>query len=308
MKQIEWLESVNFDAGWVDDQALVAEAVEGFNYKSFNDTPAGRLALGDLPKEVALWKGAASFVGKSSLPVENQGNAGFCVGFGTCRAIEYTNLCEIVAGEAETFRPLSRGIVYAGSRVEANGGKSPFRGDGSTGGGAAKFVTKYGVLDEGIYEGFDLTKYNIPMIREWGTKGVPDALEPLIKQHPVSNATVVGNIDEARRALAQGYGISVCSNQGFTTSRGLNGVCQPSGNWAHCMCCSGYMWIGNDLYFFIENSWGNYMGTKNPCPMGANNGTFLCRGDTFSRMLGSRDSYCFAGVQGFVRRKIDWTF
>jgi len=34
----------------------------------------------------------------------------------------------------------------------------------------------------------------------------------------------------------------------------------------------------------------------------------LCRGDTFSRMLGAKDSYAFAGVQGFVKRKIDWTF
>jgi hypothetical protein len=308
MKQIEWLESVKFDAGWVDDPTNVAEAVSGFNYATFNDTPAGQLKLGDLPREVALWRDCQRFTGKATLPVTNQGNAGFCVGFGTCRAIEYTNLWEIAYGDAETFRPLSRGVCYAGSRVEANGGKSPWRGDGSTGGSAAKFVTKWGILDEGIYAGYDLTQYNIPMIRDWGLKGVPDALEPLIREHPVSNATMVLNIDEARRALSQGYAITVCSNQGFTTTRDKNGVCYPQGNWAHCTMCSGYCWIGNDLYFFIENSWGNYMGTKNPAPLGANAGTFLCKGDTFSRMLGDRDSYAFSGVKGFMRRNISWDF
>ena len=79
MKQIEWLESVNFDAGWVDDPANVADAVSGFNYATFNDTPAGRVSLGELPKQVALWKDIERFTGKPTLPVMNQGNAGFCV-------------------------------------------------------------------------------------------------------------------------------------------------------------------------------------------------------------------------------------
>ena len=307
-EEIKWLEDNNWDAGWIDKPDAVEAVVDTLAYKTFGDTPAGRLVLGDLPKEVALWRNCANITGQPTLPVMNQGEAGFCVGFGTCRAIEYTNLQEIVGGDPETFKLLARGITYAGSRVEIGKGQIG-RGDGSIGAWAAKFSTEYGCLDQGIYEGYDLTKYNVSLIREWAYKsGIPDKLEPYIKQHKVNNTTLVLNIDEARKALAQGYAIAVCSNQGFTTTRDKNGICYPKGNWAHCMMCSGYTWIGSDLYFFIENSWGAYMGKSNPAPMGANLATFLCKGDTFSRMLAAKDSFAFAGVNGFLRRKLDWDF
>jgi hypothetical protein len=305
--EIKWLEANNFDAGWVDDRAAVEAVVDTLAYKTFGDTPAGRMVLGDIPREVALWRNCANITGQPTLPVMQQGNLGSCVGFGTCRAIEYTNLQEIVAGDPETFKLLSRTVTYAGSRVEIGKGQLG-RGDGSIGAWAAKFSTEYGCLDQGIYEGYDLSKYDIPLAREWGLRGIPDKLETYIKQHKITNTTLIGNIDEARKALSQGYGICVCSSQGFTTTRDKSGICYPKGSWAHCMMCSGYTWIGSDLYFFIENSWGEYMGKSNPAPMGANLATFLCKGDTFSRMLGARDSFAFSGLNGFMRRKIVWDF
>jgi hypothetical protein len=238
--------------------------------------------------------------------VANQGSLGACVGFGTVCAIQLTNIVEIGNGDAETFKYLSPSITYAGSRVEANGGSSPFRGDGSTGALAAKFSTKWGILDKGVYGKYDLNKYDIPLTRTWASTGIPDELETFIKQHPISNATLVTTIEEAQKALAQGYGISVCSSQGFNTKRSADGICAPSGSWMHCMNSPGYIYIGNELYFYIENSWGNYMGEGNPAPNNANLGTFLAKADVFLRMLGMRDSYAYSGVSGFASKKLDW--
>lgn len=303
-EELVWLEDNGFNSGWVDDPDAVESIVSTLEYPTFGDTPADGFPVGDLPKEVALWSACVKVTKLPTLKVQNQGNIGTCVSMGTARSIEYTNLVEIVNGDNEEFKVLNRPVIYAGSRVEVGGGK--VRGDGSIGAWAAKFVTSYGVIDCGVYAGYDLNQYDIPVIREWGLKGVPDALEPYIKQHPVSNTVLVSSIEEAKKSLAQGYGISVCSNQGFTTSRDKNGICFPKGNWSHCMACTGYTTIMNKLYFFIENSWGDYMGKGNPAPMGANSGTFLCSDDVFAGMLRMRDSFSFAGLRGFEKRKLNW--
>jgi hypothetical protein len=302
---INWFgEDVN--AGWIDAPELNAPIVESLEYRTFGDTPAMEFPVSDLPKVVYLWKDASKVYGSVNLPVANQGQLGACVGFGTVRAIEYTNLCEIANGDREKFKLLSPSITYAGSRVEANGGRSPFRSDGSTGALAAKFSTKWGILDKGVYGKYDLNKYDIPLTRTWASTGIPDELETFIKQHPISNATLVTTIEEAQKALAQGYGISICSSQGFNTKRSVDGICAPSGSWMHCLNSSGYIYIGNELYFYIENSWGSYMGEGNPAPNNANLGTFLAKADVFLRMLGMRDSYAYSGVSGFASKKLDW--
>lgn len=305
-EEIIWLEENNWQSGWRNDPELVAEFVSTLPQPTFGDTEANDIALEDLPKEVCLWSVCGKVIKKPTLKVENQGNLGSCTGFAACRAIEYTYLVEIANGDLEEFKYLSRGIQYAGSRVEANGGTSAFRGDGSTGSLNAKFATQWGIIDQNIYAGYDLSQYDIPVIREWASKGVPDVLEPYIKQHKISGCTLVRNVEEARKAIAQGYSISVCSNQGFTTSRDKNGICYPKGNWGHALNVSGYVHIKDKLYFAIENSWGLYMGTNNLPPNNPNAGTFLCDSGVFNSMLSMSDSFAYCGVNGFKKKKIDW--
>lgn len=304
---ISWLDENNWQAGWRYDPEINEAYASTLSEPTFSSTEADLFPVSDLPKEVFMWKPALTVLKLPYLKVENQGNLGSCTGFGTCRAIEYTMLAEIgLANEPEEFKYLCRGVQYAGSRVEANGGRSPFRGDGSTGSLNAKFATQWGIIDQGIYAGYDLGQYDIPVIREWASKGVPDVLEPYIKQHTISNATLVRNALEAQKALAQGYGISVCSNQGFTTTRDVDGVCAPKSNWAHCMCISGYVYIKGDLFFMVENSWGNYLGTKNLPAGNPNIGTFAANAKVVNSMLALGDSYAFSGVNGFKKRKLSW--
>lgn len=305
---IDYLNDEVFYTGWVDDPVAVEEVVSSLNYHDLSETPIGETPIESLPKTVQLWKFAEKVLKEPHLKVENQSNLGSCVGFGTCRAIEYTNLVEIANGESETFKYLSRAITYAGSRCEVNGGKSPFRGDGSVGAWAAKFSTLWGCLDQGVYEGYNLAEYNIPLIRQWAATGIPDKLEPYVKEHPVRETTLVLKVEDAMRALANGYSLSICSSQGFNTKRSADGICAPSGTWHHCMNVSGYHHIKDVLYFYIENSWGNYLGTGNVPDGKPNNGTFLCKSDTFQKMLNQRDTFAYAGLTGFEKKDIDWDF
>lgn len=298
----------NYYTGWDDKPDLTAEIVASLPEPTIGDTAIGDMPISDLPKEVALWKFFSKVAGSPVWKIENQGSVGSCVSFGTCRAIEASNVVEIANGEPETFKYLCRPIVYGGSRVEANGGRAAFRSDGSTGSLAAKWSTLWGNLPQEKIAGFDLSIYTPSLCREWGATGVPNALETYCKEHPTRACTLVTNVEEAQKALANGYGINVCSSQGFNTKRSADGICAPSGTWNHSMCITGYTHIKDVLYFFIENSWGAYMGDKNPAPLGANIATFLAKGDVVNSMLARRDSFAYAGFKGFIRNDLDWSF
>jgi hypothetical protein len=293
--------------GWVDDPVAVAAIVEQMPIKDFKDTAAYGFADEELPDHVYLWDFAKQVTG-DNLPPRNQGQVGSCVAFGCCSAVEYTMCVEIAEGQLEEFKPLVQEVVYGGSRVEiGNGG---LRGDGSIGAWAASFVRKYGVLNRGVFlDGkYDLTKYSESLCRQWGATGVPNDLEPLVKEHPVKATTKVSDWTSAKKALAQGYAISVASNQGFTTSRDKNGICRPSGVWNHQLSCIGYATIESQEYGFILNSWGLYMGTNNIGPGNPSPAGFYAHSSVIDRMLKQGDSFCYSGVEGFPLRKLRWKF
>ena len=123
--------------GWIDDPKAVAAIAELQPIASFGDTEAGQDSSA-FPDHVFLWDAARKITG-NLLPPRNQGNIGTCVSFGTARAVEYTMLAEIAAGEAEQFRTVATEPIYGGSRVEVGKGKLG-RGDGSVGAWAAQWA------------------------------------------------------------------------------------------------------------------------------------------------------------------------
>jgi len=262
----------------------------------------------ELPKEVFLWQmyRKLDIANGKNPPAKNQGGVGSCVSFGTNTAIRRTMAVEIVVGnELEEFVDIIEEVTYGGSRVEVGGGR--IRGDGSVGAWAAQFVKEWGVLSRGVYGIYDLMKYNEGTCREFGYRGVPDELEPLAREHPVREITAVNTWPEAKRMLASGYGISVCSNQGFSLRRDQRGVAVPSGTWAHCMCLDGYIILDSGEEFgHIVNSWGEDTHTG---PVGwGEPGTdgFWAESRVIGQMLGQGDSWAFSRLQGFPARKINW--
>lgn len=290
--------------GWVDDQEAVESIVAQLPFKSFSETPAAAVSLEAIPKRVALWEIAAKVLGKP-LPFRNQGDIGSCVSFGTASAVEATMLCEIYLGQLEEYKDVVQEAIYGGSRVEVGKGKLG-RGDGSVGAWAAQWVRQWGILPREIVDGYNLTTYNIPLCREWGAKGVPAVLETESKKHPVLETTPVTTWEQAKKCLAQGYGISICSNQGFSTTRNSDGVAAPRGTWAHCMCLLGYKTIGKNEYGWIKNSWGQYCAGPIADGDPTNDGFWADANVIDRNILRLGDSFAFSGVKGFVARNIDW--
>lgn len=296
----EVLTCQDYPMGWVDSPEAVAAIADSLPFV-FADTEAGQVT--DLPEQVFLWELARTVTG-GLLPARNQGTVGSCVSFGTVRAIEYTMIAEIAAGQPEQFLELATEVVYGGSRVEV--GKGVLRGDGSIGAWAATFVRDWGVLNRGVFGSIDLRQYSASRCREWGKSGVPDELEPIAKVHPVKQITRVRTWLEAKKALAAGYGIALCSDQGFSMERNANGVAGPKGTWQHCMCLCGYGVIAGKEHGRIDNSWGP---TAHTGPTGLGSpGTegFWAEAKVVDYMLGKGDCWIFSNVDGFPVKRLDW--
>lgn len=290
-----------FGQGWVNDPEQVQAVLGTLPIKAFAATPAGQQQ--ELPQAVYLWKAYEKLFARPP-PVKNQGQVGSCVSFGTNTAIERTLAAEIVAGQRFDWTRFVEEATYGGSRVEIGGGR--IRGEGSVGAWAAKFVTQYGCVPRQKYDQQDLSTYSESLCRNWGRSGVPDWAETVARKFPVKETTIVRSWDEAKKALANGYAIAVCSNQGFSRRRDDNGVSRPSGSWAHCMALDGYHIEGNREYGHIENSWGSDwisgpVGWGNPGP-----GGFWAESDVIQRMLRQEDSWAFSGATGFVKKRPDW--
>lgn len=292
--------------GWDEEMAASDQGVkpiaEALGIPRFQDTPAFR-ATQD-PGDVFLWEACKRVTGKN-LPGRNQGGVGSCVSFGTGSAIEYLMCVQIaLANRNEEFRPLAQEVIYGGSRVQVGGGR--IRGDGSVGAWAAQFVQKWGVVARGKYGSYDLSSYSESTCRQFGSKGCPKELETVARENPVKGITLVKTVDEAKKSLANGYPIAVCSNQGFSQTRDKDGFCQARGSWAHCMCLTGYRQSGGRKGFFVLNSWGESyfsgpVGLGDPSPAG-----FWAEEPVVNRMLSQGDSWAFSDLKGFPGRKLDW--
>lgn len=289
--------------GWISNPEEVASIVANMPVKTFGDTPAGKILSADMPRFVYGWKAYENMFARPP-PVKNQGQVGSCVGFGSGTAIERTLSNEIVRnkGNRSEWTRFAEEVTYGGSRVEIGGGK--IRGDGSVGAWAAKFATTYGMVPRKQYPGKDLSTYSESLCREWGNKGVPPEFEAIAKQFPVKSFVQVKVWEELKAALAQGYFVAICSNQGFANTRDANGVAQARGNWGHCLACDGYQ-ITDDKreYAHLVNSWGTDWisgptGWGNPGPEG-----FWAESAVVDRMLKQGDSWAFSGVTGFPSRK-----
>lgn len=298
------LADANF--GWVRNPEAVEAIVSTLPYKDFSETPAAGFAAAELPDHCYLWDFAIQVTGGLLTP-QNQLDVGSCVAFGAERAINYSLCAEIANGAPYEHAYMVQEAIYGLSRVEI-GKRELGRSDGSIGAWAADAVRKYGVLKRGTFlDGkYDLTKYNTSRCRDWGWNGLPDALEPEAKIYPVKETTMVTNWLDCKKALYQGYGVSVASNQGFSMRRNANGICRAGGTWYHQMCICGWATIDKEEYGRIDNSWGvnahtGPTGPGSPGPEG-----FYAHWKTIEYMLKQRDSFAFSGVTGFPLRKLRW--
>jgi hypothetical protein len=261
--------------------------------------------FGDASKKITgSGKGKLSTPYKSVLKFdkkayEERQTTGDCVSHGTRNACDVTRAVEIdINGEHESW--IARGateVIY---------GARGWTGEGMTGSKAAQFVTKIGgILVRQNYKGVvDLSKYNGSLGASWGGRGVPDAVLDLANDHQMKTTSLIRTIEEARDALANGYGIAVCSNYGFSGKRDSKGFAKVQGNWGHCMYWGAADDTNGDLAFLVQNSWGKWNEGGHPEWGPIPDGSFLIHSDVAQGMLSQNGAYAFSNFNGFPVQKL----
>jgi hypothetical protein len=245
----------------------------------------------------------------------SQGSVGSCVGWAASLAIDILAACDIVLRkDPEEVRGRTvEASLYGFSRVEARGAKSNNGGDGSTGFHAAKSVRDFGALHYGVDYGGTVIPERDKQQRDraWGRNGVPDELEPYARERHCTETTLATSFEEAAAAISNGYPVMVCSGVGFNMVRDDDGFCRPGPTWWHAMCFAGVR-HGKRPGLLCMNSWGdsNTRGKHYPAdiPTVVANCSFWVDAEVCTRMLRGRDSYVYAGYNGFQVTQIpDWT-
>jgi hypothetical protein len=231
-------------------------------------------------------------------PVRRQ-TIGDCVSQGWACAVDCLVAVQITKGERIRWTAeCATEPIYAGSRVEISKGRLGRR-DGSFGSAAAEFVKTFGAVPRGRYGDIDLTTYDGQRARAWGMPkaGVPDALEPKLREHPVQAFTLVQTYEQARDAIASGYPVPVASNQGFAMRRDEKGFARPKGNWGHQMCFIGVDDADARPGLLCMNSWGPDW-IDGPTRHDQPPGSFWVDADVAERMLRQDDSHAASGYVG----------
>jgi len=221
-----------------------------------------------------------------------------CVSHGTRNACDVSRAVEIdVHNERESW--IARGAT------EAIYGYRGFSGQGMSCARAAEFVSKVGGIVVRKNYGFvDFSKYNGNLGAGWGGRGLPDKVLDLSNDHQMKTASLIRTVEEARDALANGYGVNVCSNYGFSNTRDKKGFARTSGNWAHSMAWIACDDTGDEPAFLVQNSWGKWNDGGHPEWGPIPEGSFLIHADVAAGMLSANGSYAFSGFDGFPLQKL----
>jgi intein/homing endonuclease len=222
-----------------------------------------------------------------------------CVSHGTRNACDVSRAVEIdVHNEREDW--IARGAT------EAIYGYRGFSGQGMSCARAAEFVSKAGgIVVRKNYSGIaDFSKYNGNLGAGWGGRGLPDPVIDLANDHQIKTVSLIKTVEEARDALANGYGLAVCSNYGFSNTRDKKGFAKQSGSWAHCMAWIACDDTGKEPAFLVQNSWGKWNDGGHPDWGPIPDGSFLITADIAAGMLSQNGSYAFSNFDGFPVQKL----
>lgn len=282
-------------SGCIWEQHIFERLMETSKYAYFTDGSKKIKSTGK-NKLSTPYKSVLKFDKKAYTERQTTGD---CVSHGTRSACDISRAVEMdINGEKESW--IARGATEAiyGARGHSGQGMSCSR--------AADFVSKTGgIIVRKNYPGVaDFTKYNGNLGAGWGGRGLPDKVIDIADDHKIRTVSLIRTVEEARDALANGYGIAVCSSYGFSNKRDNKGFARVSGSWAHCMAWTACDDTNGEPAFLVQNSWGIWNSGGHPEWGPIPDGSFLIHADTAEGMLKQNGSYAFSDFDGFPPQKL----
>lgn len=315
------------DMACTDDINKVIKGYEDRSiHGSYRDPEGLQRLLADLDMPLfgaAAWELQDTGEGKVSLPYKaavkfdpefgkyERQTTGDCVSHSTRNSGTIDYSIDAAMGKSEYRGRLCTENIY-GYRGHGGQGASCSRLAGyvSTN-GPGGFLTRK-KYDDGGSRSVDLSVYNSRTGHNWGRSGTPEWLNDIAENNKAETISLVSQLEEARDAIANGYGISVCSGYGFSSKRDSLGMARRSGSWSHAMSWIGCIDDHNDEaykatggpVFLVQNSWGiwNSGPTRHDQPPGS----FWIDYKTATGMLRSRGAWVVSKVKGYQRRNIEY--
>ena len=231
---------------------------------------------------------------------------GDCTVHGTYNAVYVDYAIDALFGETKWMGPLACENIYRSRGFSSDGWscEAPCTYVGPNGRGGMLYRKVW----ENGSERVDLSSYN----SSWsgnGRAGVPSWMEAESQKNKIKLVIPIRTPEEHRDALAIGFGMNVCSGQGFSSSTDEFGVARASGSWSHAMAHTANIdtqWARSkygDMIGGIQQSWGNW-NTINGKPDGSPKmpvGMFYSKMSTIASMLRGQDSFAMCGVFGWER-------
>jgi hypothetical protein len=114
-------------------------------------------------------------------------------------------------------------------------------------------------------------------------------------------AALVSTWDELVAALQNGYPVTICSSQGFGSTRDAEGFCPARGTWGHCMFIAGVRFDRPGAC--IIQSWGPDYPTG-PIQLSQPTFSFWADRPVVERILGQGDSWALSRAPAFQKRHL----
>jgi hypothetical protein len=299
--------------GWIDDPYKVSKEMEGLKHPLFLAAASSIKHSGE-GKVVLLYKFVEELIGEFNVRTQAIGD---CTSFGAATAIDCVKSAEIISKKENEvwFAETATEPLYIGSRINIGRGELG-NGGGSYGIWVAKCANEIGTLARDNYSaiesGFDITQYDPKIAESYSGsrgKGLSPELVKAAGKYRIKTVSQVSTYTEVRDAIANGYAVTIASNQGFSDKRDKEGFAFPSGRWPHQMSLIAVDDKGEGCSrrrpgVLVQNSWGNWI--SGPKRHNQPDGSFWVDADDIERyVLRSGDCWTFSDYDGFKPKKLN---
>jgi hypothetical protein len=210
------------------------------------------------------------------LPGGAQGR-GDCVSWSTRNACLGTMCCEVTSGLPDLNSGRLEGAPDVSAQARLNGVISTeafynWRRHGGDGWSCASAL-QVAMNDSGLWLrkaypeiNVDFTTYSARNAGLYGRSTPPESWRAIGKNHLVQTITEIEDYEVLRDLLANGYCVTSCGSEGFSSDRDENGVSKRRGSWAHAMAYLGVddrpeiIKLYGEPLVLVQNSWGIWNG------------------------------------------------